>query len=244
MHRGYYPFAVFDEIHRAGGGMTRMLTSFDGFIAKTMAYTTARIWGFLYFYDWLNPDPRRTARMDWMAMAGLAGGLVAGAAINPIDMVFTRMQADDLYPEAYKRNYRGIADGLMKVADEGVLFRGALANGLRIGMLASTMTGTYDWCKENSYFFLGPSYINRLWATAAACIVGVTASLPFDAVRTRMHTMRPLPNGVMPYKNSIDCFAKMMKYEAHTTYCSNFGGAFYAGAQAYGFRLFALCYGS
>jgi len=244
MHRGYYPMQVFEEIHQAGGGVTRMLTSLDGFVAKTMAYTTCRIWGFLYFYDWLNPDPRRTARMDWMAMAGLAGGLVAGVAINPIDMVFTRMQADDMYPEAYKRNYRGIIDGLVKVADEGVLFRGALANGLRIGMLASTMTGTYDWCKENSYFFLGPSWINRLWATAAATIVGCAASLPFDAVRTRMHTMRPLPNGRMPYSHSLDCFAKMMKYEASNTYCSNFGGAFYAGMQAYMFRMFALCYGA
>lgn len=186
MHRGYYPFAVFEEIHRAGGGMSRMLTSFDGFIAKTMAYTTCRLWGFLYFYDKLNPDPRRTARIDWMAMAGMAGGLVAGIASNPIDIVFTRMQADDMYPEAYRRNYKNIIDGLIKVADEGALFRGSLASGLRIGALASTMTGTYDWCKENSYFFLGPSGLNRLWATGAACIVGTAASLPFDAVRVRM----------------------------------------------------------
>lgn len=210
MQRGYYPFAVLDEIHRAGGGWRKMYTGFDGFVARTMAYTTARVWGFLYFYDWLNPDPRRTARMDWMLMAGLAGGLVAGVAINPIDMVFTRMQVDEMYPEAYRRNYKNVIDGLLRVCDEGALFRGALANGLRIGLLASTMTGTYDWCKENSYFFLGPSYINRLWATAAAVGVGVTASLPFDAIRTRMHTMRPLPDGRLPYSSSVDCAAKMI----------------------------------
>lgn len=168
--------------------------------------------------------------MDWMAMSAMAGGLVAGVAINPIDMVFTRMQVDELYPEAYRRNYKNVVDGLLKVCDEGALFRGALANGLRIGMLATTMTGTYDWCKENSYFFLGPSYINRLWATGAAVILGVTASLPFDAVRTRMHTQRPLPNGAMPYSSSVDCFHKIVKYEAQNAYCSNFGGAFFAGA--------------
>jgi len=91
MHRGYYPFQIAEEIYAAGGGYLKMITSVDAFVAKTMAYTTARVWGFLYFYDWLNPDPRRTARVDFMAMAGLAGGLVAGVAINPIDMVFTRM---------------------------------------------------------------------------------------------------------------------------------------------------------
>jgi len=244
MHRGYFPFAIYDEIYRAGGGMRKMYTGIDGFVARTIAYTTARTWAFLYFYDKLNPDPRRTARMDWMAMAGMAGGLVAGVVINPIDMVFTRMQVEEMYPEAYRRNYKNVFDGVCKVVDEGVLFRGALANGLRIGWLASSMTGTYDWCKENSYFFLGPSWINRLWATGVAVGVGVAGSLPFDAVRTRMHTMRPLPNGRLPYESSVDCFQKMLKYECVNNYHSNFGGAFFAGAQAYSARLFLLCYGS
>ena len=33
-----------------------------------------------------------------MALAGLAGGLVAGVVTNPIDIVFARMQVDELYP--------------------------------------------------------------------------------------------------------------------------------------------------
>ena len=132
--------------------------------------------------------------MDWYFMAGMAGGITAGVVSNPVDLVFSRMQVDEMYPEGYRRNYKSFLDGMMRACDEGVLLRGAVANGLRIGMICSSMTGVYDWCKENSYFFLGPSWINRLWATAAATIVGVTASLPFDAVRVRMHTMRPLPD--------------------------------------------------
>ena len=54
MQRGYHPFLVFDEIYRAGGGLRKMYTGIDGFVARTVAYTTARVWGFLYFYDWLN----------------------------------------------------------------------------------------------------------------------------------------------------------------------------------------------
>ena len=76
------------------------------------------------------------------------------------------------------------------------------------------MTGTYERCKEKSYFFLGPSYLNRLWATSAAVVVGCALSLPLDAVRVRMHNMRPLPNGRLPYTSSFDCFWKMVKYEA------------------------------
>lgn len=240
--RGFHPFNLFDEIYGAGGGLRKMFTGLDGFAARTLGYTTARVWGFCYFYDILNPDPRRTARADWYIMAGMAGGLVAGVVSNPIELVFARMQVDEVYPENYRRNYKSFADGMMKVVDEGVLFRGALANGLRIGALACSMTGVYDWCKENSYFFLGPSWINRLWATAAAVGAGTLASMPFDAIRLRMHTMRPMPTGRMPYNSSWDCFKKIMYYESSSRHQSNPGGSFYAGGQAYYMRLFAICY--
>jgi len=193
--RGFHPFAVFDEIHRAGGGLRKMFCGLDGWVARTVTYTTSRVWCFLYFYDWLNPDPRRTARMDWYTMAGMAGGMCAGIVSNPVELVYTRMQVDEMYPDGYRRNYKSFVDGIIKATDEGVLMRGAVANGLKIGMICSSMTGIYDWCKENSYFFLGPSWITRFWCTAVVAGFGTMASLPFDAIRTRLHTMRPLPNG-------------------------------------------------
>jgi hypothetical protein len=71
------------------------------------------------------------------------------------------------------------------------------------------MTGIYDLCKENTYYFFGPHWINRLGATIVASLVGTLVSMPFDMIRTRLHTMRPLPNGEYPYKNTIDCLAKV-----------------------------------
>lgn len=105
------------------------------------------------------------------------------------------MQVDELYPESARRNYSNIIEGLTKVAEEGALFRGAAANGLKLAAICSSMTNIYDWCKENSYFFFGPHWINRLWGTAVAVGLGTAVSMPFDMVRTRLHTMRPLPNG-------------------------------------------------
>lgn len=194
-----------------------------------MAYTTARVWAFCYFYDKVNPDPRRTARMDWMIMAGLAGGFTAGVVTNPIDLVYTRMQVDEMYPDAAKRNYRSFLHGFMKAVDEGVLLRGSMANGVKIAAICASMTNAYDWCKENSYFFFGPSWVNRLWATAAATSIGVAVSMPFDAIRVRMHSMRPLPNGQLPYTSSYDCMKKMLHFESNTHYHSNPGASFFAG---------------
>jgi hypothetical protein len=61
-----------------------------------------------------------------------------------------------------------------------------MANGLRIAALLGPMTGIYDWCKENSYYFFGPSTINRFFGTAAAVTVGTLLSMPFDMVRIRL----------------------------------------------------------
>lgn len=70
----------------------------DAFLVRTIGYTTARVWAFGYFYDKLNPDPRRVARIDMFAYAGILGGAIAGIATNPIDIVFNRMQVDEMYP--------------------------------------------------------------------------------------------------------------------------------------------------
>lgn len=167
----------------------------DAFFFRTVGYTTARVWAFGYFYDKVNKDPRRVARPDLFVLAGAVGGAVAGVLTNPIDIVFNRMQVDEMYPQAARRNYSNLLEGLTKVAEEGALFRGASANALKLAALCSSMTNVYDWCKENSYFFFGPHWINRLWATAVAAGLGTAFALPFDMIRTRLHTMRPLPTG-------------------------------------------------
>ena len=112
-------------------------------------------------------------------------------------------------------------DGFYKAMEEGALFRGALANGLKVGALCASMTSLFDLCKENSYYFLGPSWVNRFWATAVAVTIGTVVSMPFDMVKTRLQTMRPLPNGVLPYSGVFDCLVKILKYECNMEKSSN-----------------------
>jgi hypothetical protein len=206
-----------------------------------VAYTTARVWGFTYFYDKLNKDPRRLARPDSFVLAGVLGGFTAGVVTNPVDIVFNRMQVDELYPEAARRNYRNILHGLYKVGEEGALLRGAGANGCKLAAISSSMTSLFDWCKENSYYFFGPHWINRLWATAVAATVGTAVSMPFDMLRTRLHTMRPLPTGELPYTDMVDALTKIARFECNPKYGSNFQ-SYYAGLEAYWLRLFLICY--
>ena len=133
-----------------------------------------------------------------------------------------------MYPEKCRRNYKSFIDGLIKVAEEGALFRGALANGFKLAGLVSVASGTYDWMKENMFYFFGPISLNRLVSTTVGVATAMFLSMPFDTVRTRLHTMRPLPNGVYPYTGSLDCFVKTIKYEGQKSKMSNWG-CFYVG---------------
>lgn len=146
-----------------------------------------------------------------------------------------------MYPVSARRNYRHFLDGLYRTVEEGAIMRGSVANGLKMAMLCSSMTGIYDLCKENSYYYFGPHWINRLWATAVACLVGTLVSMPFDNIRTRLHTMRPLPTGELPYNGTFDCLQKILRYECNPKYGMNWASV-YAGLEAYYLRLFLICY--
>jgi len=230
---------IFSEISAQGGGMKKFFTSFEGFAARTLMYTTARTSAFLYFYDWINKDPRRYAKPEKLFYAAVPAGIVAGFVTNPFEVVFTRMQVEDLYPKGYKRGYTSFYDGMIKTFQEGAAFRGAICNSLRIAMLLGTMTGLHDWMKENAYYFLGPSVIPMVTATALAAAVGTTASMPFDALRIRLYTQRALPNGVFPYKNGVDAFTKIAQYESATKHSGSYNSLFAGWVTAFG-RYFAV----
>ena len=193
--KGFSWTNVMTDTFNAGGGYRKFFSSYDAFFLRTCTYTTARVWGFLYFYDWINPDARRQARGDFYAYAGLAGGFMGGALSNPFQVVFSRMQVDEMYPERCRRNYKGFIDGFIKTAEEGALYRGSLAYSMKLAGLVSVGSGMYDTCKEYMFYFFGPISANRIIGTGVGVFSAHLVSYPFDTVATRLHTMRPLPNG-------------------------------------------------
>ncbi|CDW88131.1 UNKNOWN [Stylonychia lemnae] len=139
--------------------------------------------------------PRRIAKPDYMVFAGLAGGFVADVVTNPINIVFNRMQIDELFPFAARINYANLLD-CQHVAKERAF---------------ASMTRIFDWCKEKFYHFLGPHWINKLWGTAIADSLGTQVSVPLDMVRTRVHTMKKLPSSLMPQygSSSLVCYVSL-----------------------------------
>ena len=112
--RGDNPMTIFNEISLQGGGMKKFYSSWEGFAMKTIAYTSIRTSAFLYFYDWINHDPRRYAKVDKLLISAIPAGVITGILTNPFELVFTRMQAEDMYHKNYRRNYTSFWDGLIK----------------------------------------------------------------------------------------------------------------------------------
>lgn len=243
IQRGYNTYRLFSEINKSGAGYKTWFTSWEGFLARTFSYTTARLSCYLWFFDRLNKDPRRYARPDRQAIAGIAGGLIAGIITNPIEIVFARMQVDSIYPKNYQRGYTSFYDGLIKTAEEGALFRGSIPNGCRVAGLITGAYALHDWFKENAYYFLGNVMFNRFVATLLASAIAVGASMPFDTIRMRLYTQRPLPNGVWPYQGVTDCLSKIMRYEANIKNHGNLQ-SFYAGFLPYFARYFLIFFSS
>ena len=224
--RGSSFIKIFKEIAHQGGGLKKYYTSYDGFALRTFAYTTARVSAFLYFYDWINRDPRRAAKPEKLFYAAVPAGVIAGIVTNPLEIAFTRMQVEDMYPKAYRRGYTSFGDAITQIAKEGALFRGAVTNGVRIAVLLGTITGMHDWMKENTYYFLGPSIVSMALPTLMATAIASTLSIPFDNIRIRLYTQRALPNGILPYGSGLNALAKVAVYESSSKHSANFNSLF------------------
>ncbi|CDW72367.1 UNKNOWN [Stylonychia lemnae] len=93
-------------------------TKKDGIHSKFLKRSTKQVADFfnhkiflLLIFLWqTNKDPRRIAKPDYMVFAGLAGGYFADVVTNPIDIVFSRMQINKLYPIAARRIYANLFD--------------------------------------------------------------------------------------------------------------------------------------
>lgn len=174
------------------------------------------------WYGFVNPDPRsitinKIGQPMWStwSFAGFAAGFSAGFITNPIDIVYNRQAADALYPKQSQRSYSNFLDGLLKCNHEKVLFRGAVASGMAYGALNGSMSAVYDYLKEYLYYFFGPPKWLRPLVLIPTAALGTAAFLPFDNIKVRLHTMRALPNGQLPYLGFRDAITKALNYEGH-----------------------------
>jgi len=211
--------------------MAKHLIQKDGFFSlyrglsagllRQMTYGLTRLGIFRTLTTKFTPEGKTAADIPFFTKLGCslsAGGI--GALIGtPADAALVRMQADTKLPIEQQRGYKNGVDALLKMArNEGLagFFVGATPTVIRGLSINMGMLMTYDTFKQANAEYLGDpktSLLNQGVSGFLSGWVAATVSLPFDFIKTRMQKAKPDANGVMPYKNVVDCFKKITQEE-------------------------------
>jgi solute carrier family 25 oxoglutarate transporter 11 len=164
----------------------------------------------------------------------LAAGAIGSVIGNPCDLALVRMQADSTLPKAERRNYSNVFDALGRIVkDEGVLslWKGSIPTVCRAMSLNCAMLVSYDTVKEKAIAKLGKDayYQVAFYSAMTAAVCTALASLPFDNMKTKIQKQKADANGVLPYKNIVDCCKKTVAREGVT--------GLWAGLPTYYFRV-------
>ncbi|KAH7020865.1 mitochondrial carrier domain-containing protein [Microdochium trichocladiopsis] len=204
----------------AKGKVLDLYTGLSAGLLRQAVYTTARLGFFDTFMNSLKFRAHQKGTevgFSERATAGLAAGGIAAFIGNPADLALIRMQADGLKPLEQRKNYKSVVDALVSIVKgEGVtaLWAGAAptvvrAMALNLGQLACFSEAKAQLKQHTTW---NPQ-AQTLTASAVAGFFASFLSLPFDFVKTRLQKQQRGPDGKLPYKGMIDCFAKVAKHE-------------------------------
>jgi len=229
------PFKIAGDLMAEGGPMA-FYRGLDSAILRQVVYGTMRLG---LFYNISEYQKQQNGGKNPSALQKAGASIVAGGIGSfvgtPADLCLVRMQADTTLPEAERRNYTGVGNALTRiVAEEGVtgLWAGAVPTITRAIALNVAMMVSYETVKEQLAEKTGKpanSWGVQIQASMVSAVCTAVGSLPFDNIKTKMQKQKPNAEGVMPYKNMADCFAKSVAREGVT--------GLWAGLPTYYFRV-------
>ena len=206
-------------------GFSSLYKGLDAAIVRQLTYTTTRLGVFRWTSTQLKKQDEKTLPFYKKAFAGLFAGAVGAFVGTPADLALVRLQADTTLPMEQRRNYKGVGDAIRSIVrNEGLfgLWKGSLPTVTRAMSLNMGMLATFDQAKEYFAGKMGEGWKATLTASALSGLGASVMSLPFDFVKTRIQKQRPDANGVLPYKNSLDCAMKVVAREGPLAFYSGF----------------------
>lgn len=223
------PLSVTREIIASGKALD-LYTGLSAGLLRQAVYTTARLGFFDTFMGSLTARAKAKGQQIGFAeraTAGLTAGGIAAMIGNPADLALIRMQSDGLKPAAQRNNYKSVIDALTRISKSegvGALWSGATPTVVRAMALNFGQLAFFSEAKAQ--LKLHTEWSARTQTLTASAIAGFFASffsLPFDFVKTRLQKQSRGADGKLPYKNMVDCFAKVTKQEGVLRFYRGFG---------------------
>jgi solute carrier family 25 (adenine nucleotide translocator) protein 4/5/6/31 len=197
------------------------LSYWRGNMVNVMRYFPQQALNFAFkdtYKKWFVGSVKKDTQF-WRFFAGnLASGGAAGATslcfVYPLDFARTRL-GTDIGKDAASREFKGLTDCIVKIAKhDGIvgLYRGFVVSVQGIIVYRAAYFGLFDTTK--AMVSSDPKQLNFFVAWAIAQIVTGTSgtlSYPWDTVRRRM-MMQSGRKDVL-YKNTLDCFLKILRQE-------------------------------
>lgn len=184
--------------------------------ARQVLYTGSRL-GLYDQFTALAGNPGEALPFWKTSLCALSAGGIAAIIGNPADLSLVRMQADNLLPEAQRRNYKHVFDAFATIVkQEGAagLLQGAPATATRAMALNFGMLSFNSKAKEQlaAMGCKKGGNVQVFGAALAGGFFGSVFSLPFDFVKTQVQKMKPDPQtGEMPFKGPVDCAMKTLR---------------------------------
>jgi len=212
-------------------GVASLYSGLSAALLRQATYTTARLGLFRTISNAMTTEGQPLP--FWKkSVAGLLAGGIGCIFGTPADVALIRMQADGKLPLEQRRNYKHVADALVRITrEEGVagLFRGNVPVIIRASSLNLGMLATHDQALESLKQYMTSPVMISVGAKLISGFAASAFSLPFDMVKTRIQKQVKLPDGTYPYKSFMDCSVKILTKEGPL--------AFYRGFWTYYVRI-------
>ncbi|XP_037073677.1 mitochondrial uncoupling protein 4-like [Pollicipes pollicipes] len=200
-------------------GPLRLWQGITPAIWRHVVYTGVRMNG----YEWMRNQLREEGRSLPVWQAAL-GGLVMGGTgqllASPADLVKVQMQMEGRRRLLGKKpRVQSAGQALRKIVREGgvrSLWKGCVPNVQRSALVNLGDLTTYDSVKgrlvQNTT--LGDNHLTHFLASACSGLVSATLGTPADVVKTRVMNQPTDKHGRgVLYRNSIDCFLRLVQEE-------------------------------
>ncbi|XP_013195544.1 mitochondrial 2-oxoglutarate/malate carrier protein-like [Amyelois transitella] len=181
-------FTVGKEII-AKEGLLAIYSGLSAGLLRQATYTTTRLGVFNYLFDTYKETNKTAPGFGIKTLMGVAAGSIGAFVGTPAEVALIRMTADGRLPKEQRRNYKNVADALLRIIrEEGVLklWRGATPTVARAMVVNAAQLGTYSQARE-MFLALVPDGIGlHFCASMVSGLITTIASMPVDIIKTRI----------------------------------------------------------
>ncbi|XP_053610580.1 mitochondrial 2-oxoglutarate/malate carrier protein [Plodia interpunctella] len=186
---GRTSFAVAGEIV-AREGFFSLYAGLSAGLLRQATYTTTRLGVYNILFDSYKERNAGTAPgFGIKTLLGVAAGSIGAFVGTPAEVALIRMTADGRLPKEQRRNYKNVADALVRIVrEEGVLklWRGATPTVGRAMVVNAAQLSTYSQAREAFVSYVPDGIALHFCASMVSGLVTTIASMPVDIIKTRI----------------------------------------------------------